>query len=59
MKITDSVFLGSGTAEQKFDFDIPLLDVHGAHHGVKASFRKGEPSHTSMPSPSLLEVPWR
>ena len=59
MKIADSVFLGSGTAEQKFNFGIPLLDVHRTHHGVKASFGEGEPRHTSMPSPSLLEVPWR
>jgi hypothetical protein len=41
MKIADSVFLGSGTAEQKFNFGIPLLDVHSTHHGVKASFGEG------------------
>jgi hypothetical protein len=59
MKIADSVFLGGGAAEQKFNFSIPLLDVHGAHHGVKASLREREPRHTSIPSLSLLEVPWR
>jgi hypothetical protein len=59
MKIADGVFLGGGTAEQKFHFSIPLLDVYSAHYGVKVSFREGEPRHTSMPSPSLLEVPWR
>jgi len=41
MKIADSVLLGSGTAELKFHFGIPLLDVYSAHHGVKASFWEG------------------
>jgi hypothetical protein len=59
MKIADSVFLGGGTAEQQFNFSLPLLDVHGTHHGVKVSFWEGRPRHTSMLSPSLLEVPWR
>jgi len=45
MKIADSVFLGGGTAEQQFHFSIPLLDVHGAHHGVKVSFQKGAAPH--------------
>jgi hypothetical protein len=40
MKIADGVFLGGSTAEQQFNFSIPFLDVHGAHHGVKASFLK-------------------
>jgi len=59
MKIADHVLLSGSTAEQKFNFSVPLLDVHRAHHGVQASFREREPRHTSMPSPSLLEVPWR
>jgi hypothetical protein len=45
MKIADSVLLGSGTAEQEFHFSIPLLDVHGAHHGVKVSLREGAAPH--------------
>jgi hypothetical protein len=45
MKIADSVLLGGGTAEQKFHFSIPLLEVHGAHHGVKVSFRKRAAPH--------------
>jgi hypothetical protein len=45
MKIADSVFLSGGTAEQKFNFSIPLLDVHSAHHGVKVSLRKGSAPH--------------
>jgi hypothetical protein len=45
MKIADSVFLGGGTAEQQFNFSVPLLDIHGTHHGVKASFRKGATPH--------------
>jgi hypothetical protein len=45
MKIADSVLLSGGTAEQKFDFSVPLRDVHGAHHGVQASFREGAAPH--------------
>jgi hypothetical protein len=41
MKIVDSVFLGSGTAEQKFNFSIPLPDVYSAYHGIKTSFGEG------------------
>jgi hypothetical protein len=50
VKSADSVFLGGGTAEQQFNFSIPLLKVHRAHHGVKASFRKGtEPYINTLP----------
>jgi hypothetical protein len=45
MKTADGVFLGSSTAEQKLNFSIPLLDVHGAHHGVKVSLREGAAPH--------------
>jgi hypothetical protein len=41
MKMTDSMFLSGGTAEQQFNFSIPLPDVHRAHHGVKSSLREG------------------
>jgi hypothetical protein len=43
--MTDSVFLGGGTAEQQFNFSIPLPHVHSAHQGVKASFREGAAPH--------------
>jgi len=45
MKIADSVFLGGGTAEQQFNFSVPLLDIHSAYHGVKVSFREGAAPH--------------
>jgi hypothetical protein len=45
MKTADSVLLGGGTAEQQFHFSIPLLDVHGTHHGIQASFREGAAPH--------------
>jgi hypothetical protein len=45
MKIADSVFLGGGTAEQQFNFSIPLPDIHSAYHGVKTSFREGAASY--------------
>jgi len=45
MKIADSVFLGGGTTEQKFNFSISLPNVRGAHHGVKVSFREGATPH--------------
>jgi len=44
-KIADSVFLGGSTAEQQFNFSIPLPNVHGAHHGVKVSFWEGATPH--------------
>jgi hypothetical protein len=45
VKIADSVFLGGGTAEQKLNLSIPLLDVHSTRHGVKTSFREGAAPH--------------
>jgi hypothetical protein len=45
MKIADGVFLGGGTAEQQFNFSIPLLDIYSAHHGVKVSFGEGATPH--------------
>jgi len=45
MKIADSVLLGGSTAEQKFHFSIPLLDVHSTYHGVKVSFGEGATPH--------------
>jgi hypothetical protein len=45
MEIADSMLLGGGTAEQEFHFSLPLLDVHGAHYGVKVSLREGAAPH--------------
>jgi hypothetical protein len=50
MKIADSVFLGGGTAEQKFNFSISLPNVHGAYHGVKVSFwERATPHINALP----------